>query len=380
MLETAYQELQRARASIQQGQFSVGLEQLEQLLNSVADLRGDPAVRVQALIWGDMAQAHFFSGNLERAQQCNQNAYELCLALNDLEGVENYEQNLYELLRYQDQRASARVCAERMALRLQRQGRALEAREWKRKAARVETEPSLRVLAVVEGERFELDSLPERQNARVQFVFERNRITLPPAQWECDRARKLGSAGKYQEAEVHLRAARLLDRFDPESRMLSGLVQLDQGRWHQAVDQLEEAEQLAPGYFHVRSDLWFARRLASGQLAREFWELWRLLEDGDLKPQEKLPLCESVLKIKPNQAGVLLHYGRTLDALGRSDEAEQALLEGLRHAREPHLRTRLLLSLGAFHQGYRRFLREAVSLNGDLVSAAMARWLLVNSP
>src|SRR5262249_56080 len=56
------------------------------------------------------------------------------------------------------------------------------------------------VVAVVDGRRYELDEVGAVRDGRVQFLFERNRITLRPATVLTERGEEQGSAGRYEEA------------------------------------------------------------------------------------------------------------------------------------------------------------------------------------
>ena len=73
-----------------------------------------------------------------------------------------------------------------------------------------------------------------------------------------------------------------------------------------------------------------------------------------------------------------LHRGKACAALGRTPEAIQAFRDGLGHESDTGTRTRLLVELGSRLSGLERIenLEAAISLNGDLVAAAMARVML----
>jgi hypothetical protein len=76
-----------------------------------------------------------------------------------------YLGNLYEAHRYQGQAALAAADAGRLADALDQQGRADEARCCRRLAEIVRAgEPLNRVVAVVEGRRYELDEVPPLAN------------------------------------------------------------------------------------------------------------------------------------------------------------------------------------------------------------------------
>jgi Flp pilus assembly protein TadD len=75
-----------------------------------------------------------------------------------------------------------------------------------------------------------------RPGTCVQFVFERNRITLRPATVHTERGEELGSAGQHQEALAAFREAAAADPFDPHCRYLEAFTLLHLGRYTDAAD------------------------------------------------------------------------------------------------------------------------------------------------
>lgn len=364
-----FQRHSYARSLIQE----LKLEQaLGALLGVLEDAQGEgpERFRLRAFVFGDLGQAHFFRGEFEDAEQFVKTAWKMCRAMRDLEGMENHQEGLFELLRYQDRREEARELALEQASFLQSLELSEPAAAWQRRAQTVVGEPLLRVQAHFQDQCFELDQLPPRQDGSLKVAFQRNRVTLFPAQASTKLGRALAEKGQLAQAREQFEKAELADRHDPESRMLMGLVAMDEGDYAQAVAKWEECEKLAPGYFHVRSDLWFARQLAGGQLSAEHWQIWRELEDGCLEPLQKLELARKLIL-----AGGHYHRGNALHHLGRTSEARSAFETALAEVPEPHLKTRVLLALGGL-DGNRGILQQAVETNGCLVSAAMARWLL----
>jgi hypothetical protein len=125
-----------------------------------------------------------------------------------------------------------------------------------------------------------MDEVPARRDQKVQFVFERNRITLRPADVLTRRGQELGSAGRFEEALASFREAGQADPFDPQARYEEGFTLLHLRRYAEAVEAYEATARLAPGWFHCRADLWLARELAAGDLAHEALLAVWVLEDG----------------------------------------------------------------------------------------------------
>jgi len=363
-----FQRLSQARSLIQELQLDQALETLLVLLKEATG--GPEHFELRALALGDMGQAHFFRGEFAEAEKFVKMAWEMCREMRDLEGMENHREGLFELLRYTDRREEARD----LALEQARFLRSLELPEpavaWQRRAQTVVGEPLLRVQVYFQDQCFELDALPPHQDGSLKVAFQRNRITLFPAQRSTRSGRALAERGQLAQAREQFQKAERADRHDPESRMLLGLVAMDEGNYAEAVARWEECEKLAPGYFHVRSDLWFARQLLGGHLSAQEWQRWRELEDGHLEPLQKLELGGRL-----PLAGGHYHRGHALQQLGRPSEARAAFQASLAEVSEPHLKNRILLALGGL-DGERAVLQQAVDTNGCLVSAAMARWLL----
>jgi len=60
-------------------------------------------------------------------------------------------------------------------------------------------------VAVVDGNRYELDEVVVVQDKRIQLVFERNRVTLLRAVEFTRQGEELGSEGRYEEALAFFR-------------------------------------------------------------------------------------------------------------------------------------------------------------------------------
>lgn len=352
---TPEQRLQEARELVRRLDLT-GARRL--LCGLQEELDGDHALRVFVL--GDLAQLHFFERDFAGAESFLKACLQWCEQHRDQQGLNTYAESYFELLRYQDRRQQASEWA-------RTQG-------WLDRADRVCREPLLRVVLHIEDEVCELDQLPARREGRVNASYRRNRISLFPARVLAEQGRDLASQGQTQAAAECLQRACDADAYDPEPHMLLGLIALDEGRFGQAVAHLEASEQRAPGYFHVRSNLWFARQLEVRRLEHRDWGVWRQLEDGGMSPEERLSLARQWTAHRPLPHG-LFHQARALQELDQAEASRELLEQALKRQPEPHLRTRILLQLGGF-SGQPERLQQAAELGGCLVSAAMARWLL----
>src|SRR5207248_10873000 len=112
--------------------------------------------------------------------------------------------------------------------------------------------------------RSEIDEIGSVEGKRVRFIFERNRITLRPAEQLTRQGEQAGSEGRHDEALACFGGAAQADGFDPHARYLAGFALLHLKRYPEAIESYQTAEELAPGWFHVRANLWLAQQLASG--------------------------------------------------------------------------------------------------------------------
>jgi len=380
---TRYQKvLEHAREHMAQLRYPEALTQLESLLVELARVQGSAVDRYLPIARGYVSECHFHSGNVEAAVAPALAALADCERVGDTEGIIAYQGNLYEIHRYLGEVEPASRYAELLASSLEAAGDAQTSR-WYASQARVVRagEPLNRVVVMVNENRYELDDLPRNITASVQFVFQRNRITLQPANAGIEEGMRLGGSGKYADALDALETAAKRDRFAPAPRYLAGLTLLHLKRYEAAVESYARCEELAPGWYHVRADRWFAEQLAAGKLEHGVLLVHLELTDGSASPERKLELASQVLGRVPDLGPFHLHRGKALIELGREAEAIQAFRDGLSHGCDPGTRTRLLAELGnrLSHPERRQHLEAAVALQGDLVSAAMARLMLAQA-
>lgn len=370
------QGLEDVRSLVEQLEYRDAISVLNDLLIEARSLRGTGVDRYLPLTYGQLGDCYFHSGAGEKAISPFLHALELCERTGDVEGVIAYQGNLHEVQRYLGHTEEAAGWAERLVDTLKRVSRRDAAEMYAQRAVRVRAgEPLNRVVVEVAGRCYEVSETPPFVEGKVQFLHERNRISLRPATVLADRGSALATAGEHEPALDLFRDAARADRFDPQPRYLEGLTLLLLERHPQAVEAYEATEELAPGWFHCRSNLWLARRLALGDLEHEAFLALFTLEDGPGTPKEKHKLARRAVAQWSGFAPLYLELGQIAGALGFQQEAEAAYREGLSHAEEPDVRTRLLVQLAVLTRSEAekdRLLREAEVLEGNLVAAAMA--------
>jgi hypothetical protein len=140
------------------------------------------------------------------------------------------------------------------------------------------------------------------------------------------------------------------------------------------LSSFELTEQLAPGWYHCRTDRWLAEQLANGAVQHATFEQIRTLQEGGLPPDQAL--AEARCALSQNELGLFhLYAGDALIRLSHAAEAEAEYRRGLAIAEEPDVKTRLLVALGGRVKDKaekERLLMEAGALRGNLVAAAAA--------
>jgi tetratricopeptide (TPR) repeat protein len=345
------------------------------LTDTLIDARGQTGTGVDRYLpitQGYLAEAYFHSGRATEAVPHLEHALAACEPVGDADGVIAYLGSLFEAHRYLGQPAEAAGYADRLAAVSPER----EAARWRTRARIARAgEPLNRVVAVVDGATFEVEEVRPAKGLHVQFVFERNRITLRPAVVGAERGERLGQAGQYDEALAALEEAAAADPFDPHARYLGAFTLLHLGRYAEAADRYREVEELAPGWFHCRADAWLADRLAAGQFDQADFLALAALDDGPEAPKEKVALADRLVARRPDLPGAHLHRAKALARSGREADARAALEAGLAADPDPDVRTRLLAELAVLSDEpavrAARF-REAVALNGNLTAAASA--------
>jgi tetratricopeptide (TPR) repeat protein len=373
------QALARARELIADLRYDQARDQLATLLESMRGSSGTGVDRYRPIALGHLAECHFHAGHAAEAVPHLEQALALCEQSGDAEGLVAYLTSLFEAHRYLGQSGAAAGYADRLASVLKPTPGAAR---WKTRAAIVRAgEPLNRVVAVVNGVPCEVNEA--QPTGRIQFVYERNRITLQPAAVLTERGSEAAGAGRYKEALQLFEDAARADPFDPHARYLGALTLLHLKRYADAVEGYRRVEELAPGWFHCRADLWVAEHLASGGLPYEDFLILLVLQDGSVTPKEKVQLADHLLVRQPNLPSAHLHWGKCLMQLGREAEAREAFRAGLSANPDPDVRACLLVDLATTVSDAAErdaLYREAADLNGNLVAAAAASLALRARP
>jgi tetratricopeptide (TPR) repeat protein len=355
---------------------------LTNLLIDARELSGSGVDRYQPITLGFLGECFFQGGEAEKAIPHMEEALRLCEASGDMEGIVAYLGNLHEVHRYLARADAAASYAEKLAAAFEKCGRTADANRYRKLAPIVRAgEPLNRVVAVVNNVRFELDELRDLRDKHIQFIFERNRITLRPATQLTQEGERLGSEGKYEEALARFRDAARADPFDPNCRYQEGFSLMHLSRYAEAAESYRTTEELAPGWFHCRADLWLAEQLTLGAIDHPVFLATTTLEDAPQSPGEKVALADSILARCPNFAPAHLERGKNLARLNRPKDAMKAYRAGLACVADPDVKTRLLLQLGILVEERNEradLLRQAEALNGNLVAAASAMLALRN--
>jgi tetratricopeptide (TPR) repeat protein len=295
----------------------------------------------------------------------------------------------FELARFVGDRAAAVRLAEELLIAAEETDEAADAARWRGWLAHCsDGEPAVRVVVRHAGRTVELDELPalldapDEEDDGVQFLFVRNRMVLQRAEAAVAQGEELAQQGRYDEALAAFEAGAAIDPGDPHPRYLAALALGHLGRYPEALARYDEVEQLAPGWFQVRADRALLAELAEGTLDHEAWVALAVVDAGALPPNDALTLARQLGASYPRLGQPHLAEGRALLALGDPDEAERAFRRGVRVATEPDVRSRLLFELGTLVENQEeraRYLEEAQLLPGNLVAAAMARFVALQS-
>jgi tetratricopeptide (TPR) repeat protein len=379
-MERWHKRLDEARQLMEDLRYRDAATLLTDLLIDVRGLKGSGVDAFMPATLGSLGECYFQQGEAMRAIAPTEQALEIVRRISDDEGIVAYLGNLYEEHRYLEQAEAAAGCADQLAEHHQRLGRADEARRYRGQVARVRAgEPRNRVVIDLDGRRLEVEEVLGGVEGRVRFVFERNKLTLRTADVYVASGQEEGKRGRYAQALELFREAARADPFAPHPHHEAAITLLHLDRAVEAVEEYERTEELAPGWFHCRSECWLARQIVLGQYGHDTFLLLRAGEDANLAPRARLSLLERGLAQTPELA--LLHHlrGKVLAESRRRNEAMVAYRHGLECAAEDDVHTRLLVDLaGLLEPGEerRRLLEEAVARNGNLVAVATARIML----
>lgn len=298
------------------------------------------------------------------------------LSLADAEETIALLGNLYEIHRRLGQATEASDCAERLATLHSGE----LARRYRQQAALVRGgEPLCRVVADIDHERYEIEELLAGVVGSPRFVYERNRITLLPAQAMTQEGVRLMSLGDYVGAEQTFAQAAKRDHYNPEPpyRRALGLLHLD--RPEEAQQELANVERLAPGWFDVRFLLWFAGQLHRKVFDHDCYLQTQVLREGALIGPRRRQLLDRTMRYAPDLAILHLLHGEELVAGRLQGEADRAFRKGLACVEDTDTKSRLLLAHARLLEDptqRRELLQECLRSGGNLEAMATARIVL----
>jgi tetratricopeptide (TPR) repeat protein len=354
------------------------IELLVDTLIDTRDLRGSGVDHYLPRTYGLLGDCYFQSGRGEEALRPTLHALRASDELGDDSATQAYVERLYEIHRYLGQGERAAHFAERGAALLEPESRGarwlLAQARWQRSG-----EPLCRVALEIEGDRVELEEVSPGQAGPYRFVYVRNRPPLQPSRVWTQRGEAAGRSGNLEEAFSAFASASEADPFDPHPHYQAGTLALFSQRYFLATEELWLAEELAPGWFDVRTRLRLSQELALERISPKVLAAARELERAELEPQEALSKVEDARVDSPSHPLLLLHRGRCLTRMGRAEEARQAYSTALEEAEDdPSLRTRLHLELALASpaEERKRHLECACQLGEHFVAAATAGILL----
>jgi tetratricopeptide (TPR) repeat protein len=373
------QSLQEARKLKEELRYAEAVEKLNDLLIDVRSLKGSAVDAYLPVTLGELGECYFQSGEGNKAIAPTEQALEHVRRVGDAEGIRAYLGNLYEMHRYLDQPQKAADYADQLADHLDRFNQPHEARRYRNQARLVrQGEPLNRVVLEMNGVRYEVDEVLHGIEGGVRFYFERNKLMLHSAEVLTQRGEKEASQGRFDEGLSLFREAARADPFAPNPHFQAAVTLMHLDRPSEAIDEYARTEELAPGWFHCRSEMWLAQQIVMGHCDIKLFLLLRIIEDAaDLTTAKRKQLIDQGLQQAPDLP--FFHY--QLGKLLRDQPASAitAYRRGLTVADEPDIRTRLLVELaGLLDPGPERraLLEEALSLEGNLVAQATARLML----
>ncbi|MCB1692219.1 MAG: tetratricopeptide repeat protein [Pseudomonadales bacterium] len=345
-------------------------------LDETQRLRGHGARQYEAFLRGRLGDVLFHSGNVQEAKASMESALELCREIGDRDGVRVYLNNLIEIARYQGDQQAAIQRSEQLleVLRMAGDSQSLERTNRQLRLLKA-GEPRCRIVCRYNEQTFELDEIPSGAYGEFHFEFVRNRPTLQLTTALTNRGVAKASNGESADAHEMFQRAADVDPLDPHPVYQDGVVLMEMGLFAAARDAFERVEELAPGWFRCRSGRWLAQQLEAGVWPEEVMRLLRVLDHGGLAKEEANQVAKSATEKYPTFAAFWLHLGDSLRATDEV-EAEAAYREGLKHAEEPDVESRIMCALaGILPAGSAErvdLVRRSQSLEGSLLAQAVA--------
>ncbi len=363
-----------------EGDWAAARTVVEGQLEAVRGLRGGASETMLAMTLVKIGQCHFAVGQIEEAIEPFHEALELYRTAEDLQGEHGCLGSLGEIFLYLGESDQAGDFFAEQAELLREAGIQDQADQTQARADRERAgTPLNRVVAVLKDIIYEIEDVPTLGTTSVQFVFQRNRPSLPACTRAVAEGMDHGTAARYFQAAEAFESASALDPLDPQPHYQLGVTRLHQERWADAVAAFDACEALGPGWFHVRADRWIAHEIAEGRLAPEAFAALRSMET-DETPKAKLRLAEGALESVGRFPHLELQLGRQYETLGKMKDARRVWEAALDPTPEPDVRTRIYARLGvaaAKETEAAAWFEKALAVeDGNLVAQASARLAL----
>ncbi|MEZ6046812.1 MAG: hypothetical protein R3C11_14785 [Planctomycetaceae bacterium] len=371
--------LNQIPSRIEQGEHDEVIKELQQWYIEMEKLRGTLPEYYKAVIQGQIGAVAYGCGNLKSAESSFAKALELCRANVDSDGVMSYLGNLVGVKVYNNELSDALVYGEEL-LNLYQSTDDPRLNEFSYKLEHMKNgNPSLVMMCRCGNKIMKPEEVIPQEVTGIHFEFVRAYTPMGKAEQLLEVANQYASTGKAEQAlELSVEAAGI-DPRNPEPLYLQALLLLEAQEYTRARETYEKVEELAPGWFETRFDLWLATQLEIARYTHEVFDLWRKLMDGGLHGVNLLRLAEKATTQYPEFAPYWLKHGEAQEELGQSQKAMVAYRHGLELCEEPHTESLLLVRLAGIlsptSPERRELLDRCISLEGSLFAQATAKVL-----
>jgi len=243
-------------------------------------------------------------------------------------------------------------------------------------------EPLNRVVILIDGQRVELEDLPEHQpnlTGKIEFRFCRNRPTLKGSAFRVDKAKEMVINRNFTDALELFKEARNIDPLNPIATYEEGFTHLFLKDYEAGLKCFELTNTLAPGWANVNFALWLTKQLIEEKIDHQTFQLIKVTEDFRVDPKKKADLCEHFFQQSPltaPRAVLHLHFGQALQLLNEHERALASFKSGLEQdCVDSDTRTRLLFAAASAAptiDAKNQLLDKAIQENGNMLTFAMA--------